>query len=135
MRSGDSANTPELPPKAKPAAANGLCQPETTSYGLGPTGPGSCAVADPANEPASSNATAAVQCRMISNLPRPGRSGPPLVSRKSVSPPRARDAAEYTQAVPPARHRVMPGAAALTAVSGITGRSAGPPRRGRVSAP
>ena len=39
MRFGDSANTPELPPNAKPGSANGLCQPRTTSYGLGPTGP------------------------------------------------------------------------------------------------
>ena len=31
MRSGDSTNTPELPPKAKPSLANGLCQPATTS--------------------------------------------------------------------------------------------------------
>src|SRR5262249_50341664 len=39
MRLGVSANTPELPPNAKPAFANGLCQNLTTSYGLGPTGP------------------------------------------------------------------------------------------------
>ena len=30
---------PELPPNAKPGSANGLCQPLTTSYGLGPDGP------------------------------------------------------------------------------------------------
>src|SRR3954464_8818805 len=39
IRFGDSANTPELPPNAKPGSANGLCQPRTMSYGLGPTGP------------------------------------------------------------------------------------------------
>src|SRR5262245_55058353 len=39
IRFGDSANTPELPPKANPGSANGLCQPRTMSYGLGPTGP------------------------------------------------------------------------------------------------
>ena len=31
MRFGDSANTPELPPNAKPGCANGLCQPRTIS--------------------------------------------------------------------------------------------------------
>jgi hypothetical protein len=31
MRFGDSANTPEFPPNANPGAANGLCQPRTTS--------------------------------------------------------------------------------------------------------
>src|SRR5687767_9281367 len=39
IRSGDSAKTPELPPKANPGAANGCCQRLTTLYGLGPTGP------------------------------------------------------------------------------------------------
>jgi hypothetical protein len=39
MRLGDSAKTPELPPKVNPGAENGLCHPRTTSYGLGPTGP------------------------------------------------------------------------------------------------
>ena len=62
MRSGDSANTPELPPNAKPSLANGLCQPSTTSYGLGPMGPASsCAAADPLKKPTSSNATAEVK--------------------------------------------------------------------------
>src|SRR4029079_16329435 len=39
MRFGDSAKTPELPPKVNPGSENGLCQARTTSYGLGPTGP------------------------------------------------------------------------------------------------
>src|SRR3954467_5569949 len=39
IRFGDSAKTPELPPKVNPGAENGLCHARTMSYGLGPTGP------------------------------------------------------------------------------------------------
>jgi len=39
IRLGVSAKTPELPPKAKPVFANGLCHSRTMVYGLSPTGP------------------------------------------------------------------------------------------------
>jgi len=41
-----------FPPNAKPGFANGLCQPRTTSYGLGPVGPAIIACGDCASSAA-----------------------------------------------------------------------------------
>src|SRR5262245_30310533 len=63
MRFGVSASTPELPPKAKPGFANGLCHDLTTVYGLSPKGPVITACGDgariaPANAHAAMTETA-----------------------------------------------------------------------------
>src|SRR5258707_14216757 len=61
MRLGGSAKTPELPPKVNPGAGNGLCQPRTMSYGLGPTGP----EITPGVDCASSVVTVAITTRAV----------------------------------------------------------------------
>jgi hypothetical protein len=66
MRFGDSANTPELPPNVKPGSENGLCQPRTISYGLGPTGP----EMTPGMDCASSCGTVATSARSAATVAR-----------------------------------------------------------------
>src|SRR3954454_14215675 len=61
IRFGDSAKTPELPPKVNPGAENGLCHARTMSYGLAPTGPEIA----PGVDWASSVAAPAIDTRIV----------------------------------------------------------------------